>query len=211
MLFLWSLLQFVGYLLKENKSHHQASGHKLGLQLISVVFLIVKASRTRWKRLNLLYFLSSSWQMSSVNKRTLSPSCAVNRICWSRLAAPCLSAEVGPRCRAPCTHPSFDKDEKLWREEHCFPKTVKTGESQVWSWDAGRWTQTEMRGSNFQLMTQILEHFASELKHVPQQCWQNPGSSAWAVFEVPRRSKSFYRDTSTPLWNGHDIPEGQQG
>lgn len=66
-------------------------------------------------------------------------------------------------------------------------------------------------GSDFQLMTQILERFASELKHVPQQCWQNPGSSAWAVFEAPLRSKSFYRDTSTPLWNGHDIPEGQQG
>lgn len=69
-----------------------------------------------WKRLNLLYILFSGWQMSSVNKRTLSPSCAVNRICWSRLAAPCLSAEDEPRCGAPRTRLSFDKDKKLRRE-----------------------------------------------------------------------------------------------
>lgn len=67
--------------------------------------------------------------MSSVNKRTLSPSCAVNRICWNRLAAPCLSAEDGPRCIAPRTCPSFDKDEKLRREERCFHKT--------WTWVTG--------------------------------------------------------------------------
>lgn len=65
-----------------------------------------------------------------------------------------------------------------------------------------------MRGADFQLMTQIPERFASELKYVPRQCWQNPGSSAWAVFEAPLWSESFYRDTSTPLRQGHDIPEG---
>lgn len=112
-LFLWLLLQFVGSLLKENKCPREAWGHRLVLQLISVVFLIVEASHMRWKRLSLLHFLSSGWQVSSVNKRTLSQFCAVNRICWSRLAAPCLSAEDGPGCRAPCTCPSFDKDEKL--------------------------------------------------------------------------------------------------
>lgn len=57
-------------------------------------------------------------------------------------------------------------------------------------------------------MTQILERFALEPKYVPHQRWQNPGSSAWAVFEAPLWSESFYRDTSAPLRHGHDIPEG---
>lgn len=69
-------------------------------------------------------------------------------------------------------------------------------------------TDWDEEGSDLRLMTQILECFSSKLKYVPQQRWQNPGSSAWAVFEGPPWSESFYRDTSTPLRHGHDIPEG---
>lgn len=147
--------------------------------------------------------------MSSVNKRTLSPSCAVNRICWSRLAAPCLSAEDGPRCGAPRTSSVIQQGRKAVKRIALFSQNVNVShrfgvEARA---DAYRLRWVGGGGSDLQLMTQILERFSSKL-YVPQQHWQNPGSSAWAVFEGPPWSESFYRDTSTPLRHGHDIPEG---
>lgn len=169
------------------------SGCKMGLQFISAVSVIVEVLLTRWKRLNLLYFLSG-WQMSWVNKRTLSPSRAVNGICWSRLLAPRLSAEDGPRCRSPSSrHLShhLTRTKKSSIENGCFHKIINAGHSLGVETQANAhrlgWGWIRLPANN----TNIKIFFSSELKYFPQHRWQNPGSSAWAVFEAPLWSESF--------------------
>lgn len=87
-------------------------------------------------------------------------------------------------------------------------------ESQFWRWNPARCTETGTGGSGVRLPANdtktgiFLFFFSSELKYFAQHHWQNPGSSAWAVFEASLWSESFYRDTSSPLRLGYDIPEG---
>lgn len=142
--------------------------------------------------------------MSLVNKRTLSPSCAVNRICWSRLEAPCFSAEDGSRCRAPRTHPSFDKDKKLWRKRCCFHKTWVTGLELKLRQLNTDWDE-EVRLSANDTNTGA---FCFRAEVCTSAALTEPWEFCMSCFRGPYVKRKLLQGHIHSIRHGHDIPEG---